>query len=111
MTLRQRPNRQPLAIPVPPDQLEQLHPRSHPFRRLPLEPDEHRTVGNRSDGDGASSSVHTGASSKVRAQQTRFVLRKALESRLPVILVINKIDRRGGRIPDDNPLRLESRAA
>jgi len=30
--------------------------------------------------------------------QTRFVLRKALESRLPVILVINKIDRPDARI-------------
>jgi GTP-binding protein len=30
--------------------------------------------------------------------QTRFVLRKALESRLPVILVINKIDRPDSRI-------------
>ena len=29
--------------------------------------------------------------------QTRFVLRKALESRLPVILVINKIDRPDAR--------------
>jgi GTP-binding protein len=32
--------------------------------------------------------------------QTRFVLRKALESRLPVILVINKVDRPDARIPD-----------
>src|SRR5277367_560688 len=30
--------------------------------------------------------------------QTRFVLRKALESRLPVILVINKVDRPDARI-------------
>src|SRR5213080_3534487 len=30
--------------------------------------------------------------------QTRFVLRKALESRLPVILVVNKIDRPDARI-------------
>src|SRR4051812_33796698 len=30
--------------------------------------------------------------------QTRFVLRKALESRIPVILVINKIDRPDARI-------------
>src|SRR3954453_13512044 len=30
--------------------------------------------------------------------QTRFVLRKALEARLPVILVINKIDRPDARI-------------
>ena len=32
--------------------------------------------------------------------QTRFVLRKALESRLPVILVINKIDRPDARISE-----------
>jgi GTP-binding protein len=32
--------------------------------------------------------------------QTRFVLRKALESRLPVILVVNKIDRPDARISE-----------
>src|SRR3954471_21012159 len=32
--------------------------------------------------------------------QTRFVLRKALESRLPVVLVVNKIDRPDARIDD-----------
>src|SRR6266702_3650200 len=32
--------------------------------------------------------------------QTRFVLRKALEARLPVILVINKVDRPDARIAD-----------
>ena len=32
--------------------------------------------------------------------QTRFVLRKALESRLPVILVVNKVDRPDARIDD-----------
>ena len=32
--------------------------------------------------------------------QTRFVLRKALEARLPVILVINKIDRPDARAPE-----------
>jgi GTP-binding protein len=32
--------------------------------------------------------------------QTRFVLRKALESRLPVILVVNKIDRPDARIDE-----------
>ena len=32
--------------------------------------------------------------------QTRFVLRKALESRLPVILVINKIDRADARVAE-----------
>src|SRR5438552_2947623 len=32
--------------------------------------------------------------------QTRFVLRKALEARLPVILVINKVDRTDARIPE-----------
>jgi len=32
--------------------------------------------------------------------QTRFVLRKALESHLPVILVINKVDRTDARIKD-----------
>jgi GTP-binding protein len=32
--------------------------------------------------------------------QTRFVLRKALESRLPVILVVNKVDRPDARVED-----------
>src|ERR687897_1886614 len=32
--------------------------------------------------------------------QTRFVLRKALEGRLPVILVVNKVDRPDARITD-----------
>src|SRR3569623_861287 len=32
--------------------------------------------------------------------QTRFVLRKALEARLPVILVINKVDRPDARIKE-----------
>ncbi|HVB92411.1 MAG TPA: translational GTPase TypA [Acidimicrobiales bacterium] len=32
--------------------------------------------------------------------QTRFVLRKALESRLPVVLVINKVDRADARIEE-----------
>src|SRR5215217_6361774 len=32
--------------------------------------------------------------------QTRFVLRKALEARLPVILVVNKIDRPDARAPE-----------
>ncbi|HLL68524.1 MAG TPA: translational GTPase TypA [Micromonosporaceae bacterium] len=32
--------------------------------------------------------------------QTRFVLRKALEARLPIILVINKVDRPDARIKD-----------
>ena len=32
--------------------------------------------------------------------QTRFVLRKALEARLPVILVINKVDRPDARIAE-----------
>ncbi len=32
--------------------------------------------------------------------QTRFVLRKALEDRLPVILVVNKVDRPDARIAD-----------
>jgi GTP-binding protein len=32
--------------------------------------------------------------------QTRFVLRKALEARLPVIVVVNKVDRPDARIPE-----------
>ena len=52
VTLRQRPDRQPLAVAVAPDLLEQLHPGSHPFRRLPLELEEARTVGRPSDGGG-----------------------------------------------------------
>ena len=32
--------------------------------------------------------------------QTRFVLRKALERRLPVILVVNKVDRPDARIAE-----------
>jgi hypothetical protein len=54
MPLRQRPDRQALAIAVSSDLLEQLHPRSHPLWRLPLEPDETRTVGRPSDEGGAS---------------------------------------------------------
>ena len=71
MTRRQRPDRQPLTIPVPPDLLERLHPGLHPFRGLPFELQEHRTVGRRSDGGGATSSVHTGATSDVRAHAPR----------------------------------------
>src|SRR3981189_4018079 len=33
-------------------------------------------------------------------RQTRFVLRKALESRLPVVLVVNKIDRPDARVEE-----------
>src|SRR5436190_23200484 len=33
-------------------------------------------------------------------QQTRFVLRKALEARLPVILVVNKVDRADARVAE-----------
>jgi transposase len=57
----------PLTIPVPPDLLERLHPGLHPFRGLPFELQEHRTVGRRSDEGGATSSVHTGATSDVRS--------------------------------------------
>src|SRR3712207_766697 len=32
--------------------------------------------------------------------QTRFVLRKALEARLPVVLVVNKVDRSDARVDD-----------
>src|ERR671921_512738 len=32
--------------------------------------------------------------------QTRFVLRKALEARLPVVLVVNKVDRPDARIAE-----------
>jgi GTP-binding protein len=32
--------------------------------------------------------------------QTRFVLRKVLEARLPVIVVVNKVDRRDGRVAE-----------
>src|SRR5438477_8038371 len=32
--------------------------------------------------------------------QTRFVLRKALDARLPVVLVINKVDRSDARVPE-----------
>ena len=58
----QPPNREPLPITVPSDLLELLHPGSHSLWRLPLELDEARTVGRRSDGGGASSDHHSGAS-------------------------------------------------
>ncbi len=32
--------------------------------------------------------------------QTRFVLRKALEARLPVVLVVNKVDRPDARVDE-----------
>src|ERR1700675_3961638 len=32
--------------------------------------------------------------------QTRFVLRKALEARLPVVLVVNKVDRSDARVDE-----------
>src|SRR3712207_1168143 len=32
--------------------------------------------------------------------QTRFVLRKALEARLPIVLVVNKVDRPDARIDE-----------
>src|SRR3978361_798728 len=40
------------------------------------------------------------AASEGPLPQTRFVLRKALEARLPVILVVNKIDRPDARISE-----------
>ena len=67
MSRRKRPDRQRLAITITPDLLERLHPGTHPLRPRPLELDEHRTVGDRSDGGGATSSVHPGATSDVRA--------------------------------------------
>jgi hypothetical protein len=54
VALRKRADRQPFVLAVPPDLLEQLHPGSHAFRRLPLELYEARTVGRPSDGGGAS---------------------------------------------------------
>ena len=68
VTRCQRPDREPLTITIAPDLLERLHPGTHPFRPRPLELDRARTVRGRSDGGGASSSVHTGATSDVRAQ-------------------------------------------
>ena len=59
---RQPPDREPLPITVPSDLLELLHPGSHSLWRLPLELDEARTVGRRSDGGGASSDHRSGAS-------------------------------------------------
>src|SRR6195952_1583547 len=40
------------------------------------------------------------AASEGPLPQTRFVLRKALESRLPIILVVNKVDRPDARISE-----------
>ncbi len=61
VTLGQRPDRQPLMLMVAPDLLEQLHPRSHPFRDLRLElqwsPDGRVAVGR----GGAIPSGHGGA--------------------------------------------------
>ena len=56
----------PLPLPIPPDLLEQLHSRSHPFCDLPSELRKARTVESRSDGGGAKSSVRSGANSDVR---------------------------------------------
>ena len=84
MTNRQPPNRETLPITVPSDLLELLHPGSHSLWRLPLELDEARTVGRPSDGGGASSNHHSGATSDHRSQldegadQRRIELVKAV---------------------------------
>src|SRR3712207_3668697 len=39
-------------------------------------------------------------SSEAPLPQTRFVLRKTLEARLPVVLVVNKVDRADARIDE-----------
>ena len=59
---RQTTDREALPITVSSDLLELLHPGSHSLWRLPLELDETRTVGRRSDGGGASSDHRSGAS-------------------------------------------------
>ena len=68
MTRGQRPDREPLTIAIAPDLLERLHPGTHPSRPRPLELHELATVKGRSDGGGASSSVHTGPTSDVHTQ-------------------------------------------
>src|ERR1700683_951826 len=52
------------------------------------------------DVDGAQGFLLLVDASEGPLPQTRFVLRKALEARLPVILVVNKVDRPDARIDE-----------
>jgi hypothetical protein len=72
------PDRKPLPVAVPPDLLELFHPGHHPHWLLPLEFDEPRTVGRRSDGGGATSSHHTGATSNHHPDPRQTHRRKCL---------------------------------
>jgi hypothetical protein len=67
---RQLADRQTLPLAIPTDLLELLHPRSHPLCDLPLEIRKARTVESPSDGDGAKSSVRSGAKSDGRNEET-----------------------------------------
>src|SRR3954447_14914009 len=68
MSLRQRPDRQPPPVAIPPDLLEQLHPRSHSFCHPSSQLQEDKTLGQPSDGGGANSTCRSGANSECRTQ-------------------------------------------
>src|SRR5215211_912172 len=57
---RQRADRQPLAVAVAPDLVEELHRGTHPFRDLPLGLRRARTVRSPSDGVGPVQAVTVG---------------------------------------------------
>src|SRR3954470_4806364 len=68
MSLRQRPDRQPPPVAIPPDLLAQLHPRSHSFCHPSSQLQEAKTLGQPSDGGGANSTCRSGANSECRTQ-------------------------------------------
>ena len=95
VALGQRPDRQPLAIAIAPDLLERFHPGTHPFRPHPLELHELATVKARSDGGGATSSVHTGATSDVHTQPRCRSLERRFRGRSTDVVCRRGPDLRG----------------
>jgi hypothetical protein len=70
MALGERPDRQALAVMIPADLLEQLHPGTHPLCRPPVRAlTRARSADDRTEG-GAKSSRHSGANSGRRSQLT-----------------------------------------